>query len=219
MNSTTLVFDMDGVLLDSLAIKQNAFADLFKDYPNRLPQIRSYNVDHQGIPRAVKIRHVCTQILNLEEVDELVQRLLDAYRSSLEKPMSAAPLLPGVRDFLASTPYPKFVSSSAPAQDVVAVLRQHGIFDYFEGVYGYPESKLEVLARLKQEYGMRIIFFGDALADYEAAQKAGVFFVGVESQAQEIFGNPRISKIGDFTDRRELEAILDKLARDARVLQ
>jgi phosphoglycolate phosphatase-like HAD superfamily hydrolase len=208
-----LVFDMDGVLLDSLAIKQDAFAALFVDYPDKLPQIRAYNEARQGVPRAVKIRHVCTEILGLEAVDAQVQALLAAYRRSLEQPMRAAPLLPGVRDFLASNVYPKFVSSSSLAQDVIAVLQQHGILANFEGVYGYPESKAEVLARLKQERGMPLVFFGDALTDYEAAQAAGVSFIGFESQGQEQF-RESVPRVGDFSDQRALEAILGKLAGD-----
>lgn len=178
MHEVALVFDFDGVILDSVSLKHRAFATIFPEYPQHLDQIIAYNASQPGVPRLDKIRHVCAQILHCPDDDATIARFLQRYANALEKSAGQAVLVPGVQAFLAATHLPKFICSSAPQAEVQQMVSQHGIDHHFVDIFGFPERKSQVLQKLKQRYP-KLIFFGDAVADYEAAQSAGAVFIGV----------------------------------------
>ena len=47
----TIIFDLDGVIIESGEIKTRAFALLFNDYPDELPEIIAYHQKNAGISK------------------------------------------------------------------------------------------------------------------------------------------------------------------------
>lgn len=211
MPQAALVFDFDGVILDAVTLKHRAFATIFPEYPHHLAQIIAYNASQPGVPRLDKIRHVCTQILHCPDDAATVERFLQRYAAAIEQSAAHAPLVPGVRDFLAATTLPKFIASSAPLAEVAEMVQKHGIGHHFAGLFGYPDRKPQVLQRLQQQY-QPLIFFGDAVADYTAAQSAGVAFIGVVNpDLPHRFADLPIPTIQQFTDPAAIQALLAAL--------
>ena len=63
---------------------------------------------------------------------------------------------------------------------------------YFTGVFGSPKSKLDNLRIILSEYNIgvdQIVFFGDALSDYEAANSLGCMFVGIGEDIEKILSS------------------------------
>jgi beta-phosphoglucomutase-like phosphatase (HAD superfamily) len=58
-----IIFDLDGVLIESAEIKTDAFRMLFADYPDRLPEIIAYHQRNAGISRYNKFRYFYEKIL------------------------------------------------------------------------------------------------------------------------------------------------------------
>ena len=76
---------------------------------------------------------------------------------------------------------------------------------YFSQVYGAPRSKTDNLLDLLKKYSLqptKLVFFGDALADYEAATEVGITFVGVGKKIKKILKSRRVSDfyIDDFSE-------------------
>ena len=55
--------DFDGVILESVEAKEDAYRELFKDYPNRVGEIVTHYRTHAGLPRTERLRQVVGEIL------------------------------------------------------------------------------------------------------------------------------------------------------------
>ena len=85
----------------------------------------------------------------------------------------------------------------------------HQLTPYFQAIHGYPDRKADVLTCLKAQHTGPMIFFGDAWADYEAAQQAQVHFIGVETaERSRPFADLNIPTIPNFEDT---QAILNSI--------
>jgi HAD superfamily hydrolase (TIGR01549 family) len=203
--SLALVFDLDGTVIDSEAIKKEAFSSLFKHLPE-YETIRHYNETHRGIPRAVKLEHIFENVLKNSKITQDVQSYLEKYAQALVTSLNKAPLVPGFLDFASNSPVDKFIASSAPRAEIKEHLERLEIHQLFQDYFGYPKSKVEVLKLLKQRYS-RLIFIGDALADYEAAQAVNINFIGIRQSDTTIFQHLTIPIISHYT---ELEKVLSE---------
>ena len=65
-----ILFDFDGVILESVDVKTKAFAELFKDFPEHVDQIVQYHIDNMGVSRFDKFRYIYRYILKRKLSDE-----------------------------------------------------------------------------------------------------------------------------------------------------
>ena len=194
---------MDGVLLDSEEMKLASFRNLFLAYPDKVERIDRYNHANQGIPRRRKIKHVLERILGLPADPDEVEALAERYGRLVMSKMDGVALLPGVRDFLQQPGFRFFVNSSAPIEEIEVILEKKEVRASFEEVFGFPATKREVLEALGKRFGKgRVVFFGDAPSDLEAARSVGVPFVGVDGERGDNspFAGIKIPTLRDFTD-------------------
>jgi len=195
-----LVFDMDGVILLSNEIKHQALLRLFEDHSGHLDRISAYNRSAGGVPRAQKFRHIWERILGREYSPQTEEVLSARYVALLGKGLLEAPLMEGIESFLSGNDLPKYVCSAAPQEEVELQIRHHRLRYHFAHLYGAPVAKCEALADIIARVGCeprQVLFFGDALADLEAAEAAGTTFVGVVRERNN-FGNVRCPTLTDF---------------------
>lgn len=198
MNSPLLVFDKDGVIIDSEKVKLKAIEDVFSDHPEQAERIRTYNHETIGIPRAVKFAHICEHILRLPHPQAAARRISEAFTARVDELLLEVPLVPGIRAYLEARPERKFVCSAAPLAEVEQNLATHGLREHFEEVYAFPQPKAEVLRALRQRFQAEIVFWGDTLADYRAAQEADVCFIGLTTARVNPFASLDIPTIPHF---------------------
>ena len=73
-----IFFDVDGVLIESLTVKGEAFALVFKDFPDDRASIIDYHLAHGGVNRVEKIRQIFVELTGRQPTDgELVERVED----------------------------------------------------------------------------------------------------------------------------------------------
>ncbi|EAL7445452.1 HAD family hydrolase, partial [Campylobacter coli] len=69
-NIKNIIFDFDGVILDSVELKTQAFAELFKEFPkNKVQELVKYHIQNGGISRYHKIQYFFENIL-CEEISD-----------------------------------------------------------------------------------------------------------------------------------------------------
>ncbi|MEQ9423164.1 MAG: HAD hydrolase-like protein [Cyclobacteriaceae bacterium] len=181
-NDSILVFAKDGVIFHSEEVRQNVYEELFSDQPLHRNEIREYNIKSIGQPQLMKFMHICGNILKFPNPEEKVAHYTRLAEMYLNLKMKQAPLVQGVREFIQRHPdNTKFVCSEAKTDEIEAQLNYSNLWDEFEDVYGHPHAKKDVLFSIKGRYEEDIIFFGDSLKDWQAAQEAGVQFIGIDA--------------------------------------
>ena len=177
-----IIFDFDGVLVESVDIKTNAFRNLFSFSP-QVDEIVQYHIDNAGIPRFEKFRHIYKNILCEELTDERFYELSDQFSSLVIDAVVKAPCVPGASGFLKKIwkTIPIFVISATPESELMEIIRRRNMGCYFRGILGSPAKKADNIgALIKKEHldPKRTIYVGDAVNDLNAALEAGVRFVG-----------------------------------------
>jgi len=178
-----VILDFDGVILESVSVKTDAFRKLFSFSPQHVDVIVRFHLDNGGISRFDKFRHIFRVILNEELSDEKFQNLSDKFSMLVEDAVVLAPFVAGVSRFLESTAkrYPLYIVSATPEEELKRIVHNKGISHYFAGVFGSPAKKVTHIQGIIAKNHLKkseVIFVGDAVNDLVAAQDCGIRFIG-----------------------------------------
>lgn len=204
------VFDFDGVIAESTEIKTEAFRRLF-DGDERAVEYHEANL---GVSRYDKFRHITTEILGRPYTPEDERRLGDRFSELVVDEVVSCPLVAGARallERLAASGLPLFVASATPEEEVRRIVALRDLGALFDGVYGSPATKGEILRRIVSEREFdrsEVVMVGDATSDLSGAREAGVRFVGrVPAGAPDPFADEGVPVVVDMSelDRRWAE--------------
>lgn len=183
----TIIFDLDGVILESVDVKTNAFAKLFeKDYPDKIKAIVDYHTHHMGVSRFVKFRHIYKDILKKSLSEQKEKELGEQFSALALKGVLECPFVKGAAEFIKDNykKYTFFVISGTPDGELKDVVEKRGIRSYFKEVYGSPPGKTQKVAEVLKENKLKpeeTLFIGDATTDYQAAKDNGLHFIAIVS--------------------------------------
>jgi phosphoglycolate phosphatase-like HAD superfamily hydrolase len=199
-----LFFDVDGVLLDSVPGKGEAFVAAFRDFPEKADLIRSFHSTHGGVPRAEKVAMIRQSICGLPSDHQDVIERVRAFSEVVKDFVLASPAITGAAEALESLTqdYALHAVSATPTAELDEVLEHHGWMELFRSIHGGSAPKAKTLRFLinKHNYSAHACFMiGDSSQDRQAAQANSVPFILVEGSidAQE----------GDFAAIPNLEAL------------
>jgi phosphoglycolate phosphatase-like HAD superfamily hydrolase len=203
------VFDFDGVIAESTEIKTEAFRRLF-DGDERAVE---YHEANMGVSRYDKFRHITTEILGRPYTAEDERRLGERFSELVVEEVVSCPFVAGAPELLErlAGELPLFVASATPEEEVREIVALRGLEARFDGVYGTPASKGQILRRILSERGFdpsEVVMVGDARSDLKGARDAGVRFVGrVPGGAPDPFADERVPVVSDLSelDRRWAE--------------
>jgi phosphoglycolate phosphatase-like HAD superfamily hydrolase len=195
-----LVFDFDGTLVDSNAIKLRAFERCFSEFPDRLAEIMAYCGRYHHTPRWEKFRHVYESILRLPYTHEVETALSTRFVRETTHHIVTAAEVPGATRFLKMVmhSHTTAVLSSTPHGILLEILEAKDWLNYFKYMQGAPVDKAAWLRELRGKHGLReadVVFFGDTQEDADAATRAGCTFIAVGGVA---LGTAAIPSIMDF---------------------
>lgn len=178
-----VAFDFDGVLVDSVDVKTEAFLAL---YAQESDAFRSEIVRHHlafgGITRRVKISHFERLRTGSAPDESLLESLVERFADIVKARVIAAPEMPGAQallEFLAPR-LPLFVCSGTPEGELREIVAARGWADHFVGIHGAPTSKsvmLESIVRRLRCAPGDLLMIGDAATDRDAARVVGARFL------------------------------------------
>lgn len=209
-----IIFDFDGVILESAIIKTEAFGEVVKDYPSEQAQaFVDYHMSHMGISRHVKFKYFIEEILHEKYSDKKEQILADAFESIVFERVMKCAFVPGAHDFLEGNylKYDMFIASGTPDDEMNRIIDGRNLRKYFKDIYGTPMKKPEIIKSILDQYGWvpdEVIFVGDAGTDLNAAKETGLFFVGRSTTENEITFKDVVYKVNDLM---EIEGIIEEL--------
>ena len=173
-----LVFDCDGVILDSVPVKTRAFARLAEPFgPEARDRFVMYHTVHGGVSRYKKFEWFFREVLGREISQEESTQWGRRFAEYALDEVRRCPLIPGVRDVLESWHgrLPLYVCSGAPEEELSLVLHERRLEGYFTGIHGSPPAKglfsAEVEAHLAQWVTDMDKSLDAMLADYKALEK------------------------------------------------
>jgi HAD superfamily hydrolase (TIGR01549 family) len=210
-----VVFDFDGVILESIDVKTRAFVALFNRWPQHAEEIRRLHLENAGVSRYEKFVRIHRDIIGVPLDDAELARLGDEFSQLIRDEMLNCEFVVGARELLErlSDSHLLFVASGTPEAEMREIVQARGLDRVFAGVYGSPASKAEILRRILDEHDFaadEVIFVGDALSDYEGARAVGVSFVArVPAGGPAIF--PVDGVLRTVSDLRELDRRWDAL--------
>lgn len=200
------IFDFDGVILESVDARRDAFYQLFDEHGVEVCQrVLSLHDNNPGIDRREKIRRCYQEVLHIEppeyELDDRVARFGELAKALVLE----CPLVAGVSTFIQSLrPENCYVVSVATQDEVREIVKEKGLASWFAGVFGGPKTKTEIIGSILEQDSVlshQAVFVGDKISDFNAASKVGVGFYG---RLPDPKINPFPSQVPVFTDYNQL---------------
>ncbi len=179
-----IVFDFDGVLVESVDVKTKAFADLYSEYGDGIVrQVVDYHILNGGLSRFTKFKHYHENLLGKSLSKEEEISLGERFSKYVEDAVIAAEYVAGAYDFLEEyyQRIPLFVASATPDEELNRIVSRREMMHYFVSIHGSPSKKADIIGNVLTKYGFdhdRVLMVGDAIADYEGAIAADVKFIG-----------------------------------------
>lgn len=211
-NIKAIIFDFDGIVLESLDIKTEAFADMYKPYGEEVAKnVVAHHEANGGMSRFEKFKFYHNSYLNQVINDQQIKSLASRFSELALAKVLNAQFVPGVFEFISnySNTYDFFISTGTPHDEIEVILEKRDLRKFFKEVYGSPEKKTEHVKRIMKNYlynPSEVVFIGDATADRDAAQNNKINFIGRYTTNEEILKEKHL-----ITDFINFNKYLEKL--------
>ena len=178
----TVVFDCDGVILNSNHIKTEAFRRAATAYGEDAAEaLVQYHVANGGVSRYKKFDHFLEYIVESDgkglDRDQLLARFAEEVKAGLMKCEQA----PGLTELRSQHPKQTWmVVSGGDQEELREVFEKRGIASYFDGgIFGSPRTKEAILQQQLKcgELLFPAVFLGDSQYDLVASHSIGIDFI------------------------------------------
>ncbi len=182
-----LIYEYDGVICDSVDVKTEAFAELYRSFGHEIEEkVIAYHLTHGGVSRFEKFKYYHKEFLGIDLTEEEIYEWADRFSNIVFHRVIDADYIEGAYEFLKrnSSYLLQFICTGTPEKEIKRILKEKGIHRLFNKVCGAPATKRENTQLLLTEYDLRpeeVIFFGDAATDLDAASFLGIRFIGINS--------------------------------------
>lgn len=177
----SFIFDCDGVILNSNALKTQAFYKTALPYGiSAAKKLVDYHLENGGISRYKKFAWFLDKVVANQPGPNLEQLLLN-YAKEVKNGLLTCNIADGLIELRQKTKHANWLIVSGSDQkelrDIFAVREITKFFD--GGIFGSPDNKNQILAREKANGNIRepALFLGDSKYDHEAATDAKLNFV------------------------------------------
>tara|TARA_Y100000590_G_scaffold291722_1_gene328472 strand:+ start:234 stop:872 length:639 start_codon:yes stop_codon:yes gene_type:complete len=207
-----IIFDFDGVILDSVNIKTEAFREMYIKYDeSSLDKIIEYHLQQGGLSRYKKIKYFEEQILKKKISTHDINMLAKIFEEKVKSKVINCKYIDGALEFIMqkSELYDLYISTGTPQKEIEEIVNAKLLNQYFKKIYGSPNSKMEHIQNIlinSNSSKKNTIFIGDSESDYESASQMGLKFLGVGKK--DYFLNNGINFVNDLT---QLENYLSQL--------
>tara|TARA_Y100001970_G_C14221031_1_gene852674 strand:+ start:1854 stop:2486 length:633 start_codon:yes stop_codon:yes gene_type:complete len=200
----TIIFDFDGVIIDSSSIKADAFNKLFSRYGKSIGiKARNYHIENEGIPRIEKFNYINKYLLNsikkhsLDELNKKYSKIV--LDKILKKNLSY-----GFKKFLNkfNQEINFYISSSAPGNELNYIIKNKKINNFFKVISGYPPKKNIQIKKIliNDKLNTKNVYYvGDTEHDYKISKKLNLNFIGYIRYGNK-FKHRNINMVNSFNE-------------------
>ena len=217
-STRTLVFDCDGVVLNSNRIKTEAFRVVASRYGQEAASaLVAYHLSYGGISRYRKFEYFLRVILGRSYEQAEVQAMANEYSEQVCDALMQAEVTVDLKGLRRKTLHCSWMMVSGGDEDELRqVLKGKGLDKLFDGgIHGSPASKDEIFLREKTRGTLdnTAIYIGDSQYDHQAAQRANLHFVFASAWTEfqdwssycKTHAIPVIARVSDLAEAFEVE--------------
>ena len=182
-----IIFDFDGVILDSVNVKTEAFKELYKQYGLEvMNKVEKYHLENGGISRFEKFKYFHKNFLNISLNNIQLNELANEFSNLVFEKVCNSNFISGAKNFLeySDKQYLNFICTGTPQDEIIRILNKKNLTKFFKDIYGSPTSKETIISIILKKYNLNkddVLFIGDAMTDYKASKISGIKFIGVEN--------------------------------------
>ncbi len=201
-----IFWDFDGVVKESVEVKNRAFYQLFRPFGDRVAlRVCEHHIANGGMSRMDKMPlylQWAGQAGSVSTIEAFCRRFGEMVLQSVVD----ASWVPGVESLLRTNPYRQtyFMVSATPQGELEEVLHKLDLTRCFSRIYGAPTRKKDGIQMALAWQGLEpsdCLMIGDALVDLEAAEANKVTFLLRRHAANaELFSSYAGPSVEDFAE-------------------
>jgi len=196
-----IIFDFDGVIINSHLTKTLAFYNIFKVYGKNIAlKAKKFHLNNIGKSRYFKFRYIFKNILRLKLTNQKIKTLDKNFDIFLQKKINKMIPSKSLINFLKkkNRVWNLYISTGTPRTKIVKILKKKNLLIYFKKVYGSPSSKIYHINKITKN-NKKCIFIGDSFEDYTAAKKTKIkFLLKINSENRNLRKTISFNKINSF---------------------
>jgi phosphoglycolate phosphatase-like HAD superfamily hydrolase len=176
------IFDCDGVILDSNALKIQAMERALTGYSeSEISSSLDYFAKNFGKSRYHHVEFFLRNVIKVSESDfsDRYSQVLNLYARACEKLYLSAAICDGFIEFISSLRVPCYVASGSDQDELRQVFAKRKLSKYFIDILGSPEKKANNVRKILSESKGKALMIGDSLSDLEAARECEIDFLFV----------------------------------------
>ncbi|MEL3970782.1 HAD-IA family hydrolase [Rossellomorea oryzaecorticis] len=182
-----IIFDCDGVLLDSNKQKSDAFKITLKDYDNNyIEDFLDYHKNNGGISRYEKFKYFLSNILENKFEETTYKVMLKNFSKNCIELYTKVDMTEGSLKLLSSLSEKKcFIASGSDQEELIEVFKKRDLDKYFNGIFGSPTPKNEIIGNILENNIGKALMIGDSIQDYKAAFINNIDFLFVKKYSEQ----------------------------------
>lgn len=183
-----IIFDFDGVIVDSVGLKGEAFSEIYSKYGSNIKnKVVRHHESNGGISRFEKFKFYHNNFLNKKISSKELEKISNQFSKLVMSKVVKADYIEGVIDFIETSLINQmlFVSTATPTKEINQILLKRKIKHFFTDVYGSPEKKEFHIQKIMKKYNLNsneLIFIGDSKNDLDASKKMNLDFILVKNE-------------------------------------
>ena len=180
-----ICFDFDGVIMDSMGLKFDAYCFALERFAFSKARIRDLMHRYAGLSRRRILALMYEQLSGHEAPERLSDELTKRFTDHDDRSRPLMQPIPGSLPFLEKAHLHCYtaVVTGTPQEVIDKTVAFHDLGRYFGRVCGSPRTKEEIVESLMAAQEIprdQWIFIGDGKTDQVAADACGIRFVGLD---------------------------------------
>ncbi len=184
-----LLWDYDGVIMDSMPIRGRGFEEVLKEYPKeQVDELMAFHELNGGLSRYVKFRYFFEKIRGESITEAQVLDLAEQFSKIMfELLLDEKLLITDSVSFIKANyqNYEMHIVSGSDGNELRAICAGLGLDGYFKTINGSPTPKKQLVKDVLSSNGYapeEVVLIGDSINDFEASQVNGIDFIGYNNE-------------------------------------
>ena len=202
-----IIWDFDGVILDSMPIREYGFRKIFEEYDKHLVEkLLDFHEKNGGLSRYVKIRYFFETLLEEKVTGNKVKKFAEKFSEIMKKELTNKKYLIYESVEYIQRNYKNYhfhIASGSDEKELNYLCRELGIAQYFLSINGSPIHKNNLVKNIiaANEYlREETVLIGDSYNDYEAAKVNDIDFYGYNNEALKEYATGYIESFQEVED-------------------